>query len=45
MHLIEKFFLTKKTGSMNMDEYLTEMKETTDLLMDARVPLLEDVVV
>ena len=30
---------------MSMDEYLTEMKEKTDLLEEVGVPLPEDVVV
>ena len=45
VHLIEKFFSTKKTGSMSMDEYLTEMKETTGLLEDVEVSLPEEVIV
>ena len=45
VHLIEKLFSTKKMGSMNMNEYLIEMKETANFLEDANVPLLEDVVV
>ena len=45
VYLIEKFISTKKTRSMSMDEYLTEMKETTYLLEDAGVPLLADIVV
>ena len=45
VHLTEKFFSIRKTGSMRMDEYLTEMKETTDLLEDVGVPVREDVVV
>ena len=39
VHLIEKFFSTKKTNSMSIDEYLTEMKEVADLLEDVGVPL------
>ena len=45
MHLIKKFFSTKKISSMSMDEYLTKMKEVADLLEDAGVPLPEDAVV
>ena len=44
VHLIEKFVSTRKTASMSMDEYLIEMKETTNLLEKARVSILEDVV-
>ena len=45
VHLIEKFFSTRKTASMSMDKYLTEMKETADLLEEAGVPLSKDVIV
>ena len=45
VHLIEKFFSTKKMESMSIDQYLIEMKEITDLPEDASVPLPKDVVV
>ena len=45
VYLIEKLFSTRRTASMSMDEYLTEMKETKDLLEEAGVSIPKDVVV
>lgn len=43
--LIDKFFPTKKIGSMSMHEYLTVMKEKLYKLEDVNVLLSEPVIV
>jgi hypothetical protein len=45
IQLIEKFNATKKTSSMSMDEYLTQMKDIVDSLEEIGIPLPKDVVV
>ena len=45
MFLIDKFFSTKKIGSMSMHEYFTVMKETVDKLEDVNVLLSEPVII
>ena len=43
--LIDRFFSMKKTSSMSMDDYLTDMKEAADSLEELGIPLPEPIVV
>ena len=43
--LIEKFFSLRKTESVSMDTYLTEVKEITNLLEEVEVVIPEDIIV
>ena len=43
--LIEKFFALRKTESVSMDTYLTEIKEVANLLEEVEVVIPEDIIV
>ena len=43
--LIEKFFSLRKTESVSMDAYLTEVKEITNLLEEVEVVIPKDIIV
>jgi hypothetical protein len=43
--LIDKFFALRKTDSISMDAYLTEVKEVANLLEEVNVNISEDIIV